>query len=167
MKKRFTFEVMYGDADGYDTFKHITERQDEIDFLTYFLENYNRDVFHFYNRPDLLKYNSKFKNNEEELISVVNNMVKLANIICEKEDYGKIKMVEEDAFKEEIHESLAQVISFVNNWFDWWAYHAGMDYAGCPDGYNIEDITGCTEMTKQEVIELVKEKLNMNIVITD
>lgn len=163
MKKCFTLKVMYGDADGYDTFKYITENENEINFLTYFLENYTEDLFHFYDRPDLLRYNKTFKNNEEKLIEIVNNLNALSNKVCNED----IPPLSEDAFKEEIHDELSEIISFVSNYFDWCMYHAGMDYAGCPDGYNIEDITGCTEMTKQEVIELIKEKLSMDIVITD
>lgn len=36
MKKRFELEVMYGDADAYETIRHITENENEIRFLTYF-----------------------------------------------------------------------------------------------------------------------------------
>ena len=163
MKKRFTLKVMYGDADGYDTFSHITENEDEINFLTYFLENYTKDLFHFYDRPDLLRCNKTFKNNEEKLIEIVNNLTDLSNKICNED----IPPLLEDAFKEEIHEDLSETINFVSDYFGWSMYHSGMDYYGSPKGYNIEDITGCTEMTKQEVINLVKEKLNMAIVITD
>lgn len=167
MKKRFTLKVMYGDADEYDTFSYITEDEDESKFITYFLENYNRDLFYFYDRPDLLKYNKTFKGNEEKLIHIINQMILLANPICEKEELGKFDIISDDAFKEEIHRTLSEIIAFVGDMFDFCMYHAGMDYNGCPQNYKIEDITGCVEMTKNQVIKMVKEKIGIDIIFID
>ena len=36
MKKRFELEVMYGDADAYETFRHTTENEMRLDFLHIF-----------------------------------------------------------------------------------------------------------------------------------
>lgn len=163
MKKRFKLKVMYGDADGYETFKYITENENEINFLTYFLENYTKDLFDFYDRPDLLHYNETFRNNEEKLIETVNNLNDLANKVCNED----VPLLSKNTDKEEIHETLSEIINFVSDYFGWCMYHAGMDYNGNPRSYKIEDITGCTEMTRQQVITMVKEKLDMDIVITD
>lgn len=163
MKKRFIFKVMYGDADGYETFKYITDNEDEINFLTYFLENYTEDLFDFYDRPDLLHYNKTFKNDEESLIEIVNNFISLENKFKDKES----KLLSEYASKEEIHEALSEVIWVINEYIGWFMYHSGMDYNGCPESYEIEDITDCVEMTKKEVIEMMKDKLGINVVITD
>lgn len=163
MKKRFELEVMYGDADGYETFKHITDNENEINFLTYFLKNYTEDLFDFYNRPDLLHYNETFANNEEKLIEIINKLNSLANKVCNED----VPSLSKDADKKEIHEALSEIINFVSDYFGWSMYHVGMDYDGSPYGYKIEDITGCTEMTKKQVIKMVKKKLGMNIVITD
>lgn len=163
MKKRFTLEVMYGDADGYDTFSCITENEDEINFLTYFLENYTEDLFYFYNRPDLLRYNKTFKNNENELIKIVDNLNSLADKVCGE----STPSLPEDAEKEEIHDTLSKIINFISDYFDWCMYHAGMDYYGNPQNYKIEDISDCIVMTKKETISLMKEKLGMNVVFED
>ena len=161
MKKRFTLDVMYGDADGYETFTHITEDEDEINFLTYFLENYTEDLYRFYDRPDLLHYNKTFKDNIDELIKIVNNLNSFADKV-----YGKsTPSLPEHADSEEIHDVLSKVINFISNHFDWYMYH--MDYYGSPECYEIEDITGCLVMTKEEAIALIKEKLGINIVFED
>ena len=36
-----------------------------------------------------------------------------------------------------------------------------------PQNYKIEDITGCVEMTKNEVIKMVKEKIGIDIIFID
>lgn len=163
MKKWFTLNVMYGDADGDESFDLITEDENEINFLTYFLENYTEDVFNFYERPDLLKYNKAFKDNKAGLTEIVNTF----NILKNKIEDNGIQPLQENASVDDIHEVLKDTIDFVEDYFGWFMYHSGMDYNGCPVGYTIKDITGYTEMTKEEVTEMIKDKLGMDIIIID
>ena len=163
MKKWFTLDVMYGDADGEESFDFITDDEKEINFLTYFLENYTEDVFDFYESPSLVKYNKAFKDDKTELIKIVNTFNSLKNKIEDTETHP----LQEDASVDDIHNVLNGIINFVEDYFDWFMYHAGMDYNGCPVGYSIENITGCTEMTKKEATEMIKDKLGIDIVIID
>lgn len=163
MKKRFMLDVMYGDADGYETFYYITQNENEINFLTYFLKNYTEDLSFFYRRPSLLYLNKTFKNNEEELIKIVNNFKSLADKVLNE----VTQPLTEEALVDDIYKALSEIIDFVSDYFGWYLYHSGMNYHGKPQNYKIEDITGYIEMTKAEVIAMVKEKLDVNIVIID
>src|SRR5699024_10377900 len=49
MKKKFTVELMYGDADGYSTHEIILDDPDEIEFFTHFLNIYQK-MFHKWQR---------------------------------------------------------------------------------------------------------------------
>ncbi|WP_099467851.1 hypothetical protein [Konateibacter massiliensis] len=168
MKKRFYFEVMYGDADGYDDFTHITENEAEINFLTFFLSKYDEDLFQFYNRPDLLKYNETYNNNEEQLVAIVNEMAILGNeVIKQDDDWVGFGIIDNAVNKYNAHGLLEEIICFVGNWFDWNMYHSGMDCYGCPQSYAIDDITGCEEITREGAIKMFKEKLGINVVFTD
>lgn len=161
MKKKFTLKVMYGDADGYDTFTYITDCKEIIDFLTYFLENYNNELHRFFERPDLLEDEKK----KERLISVINKMAALCNDTFCDDDPNKLVMLSKDANTETMCDVLSEIFEVLSDFQGWTLYQ--MDYIGCPVSYKIEDVTGRTELTKKEAVAIFKEKLDMDVVFVD
>lgn len=165
MKKKFTLKVMYGDADGYDTFTYISDFKEEIDFLTYFLENYNEELHGFFERPDLLQYEKDCEKKKEQLISVINKMASLCNDTFCDDDPNKLIMLTKDSDTEAMEDVLSEIFEVLSDFQGWTLYQ--MDYIGCPVSYKIEDVTGCTELTKEEAVAIFKEKLDMDVVFVD
>lgn len=168
MKIRFVLNVMYGDADGFDTFSYITEDMDEVNFLRCFIENFTQDLAYFYNRPDLLKYNKTFKNNEVELTDIINNLTSLSNVIQTKKGHQEYSLLDKDEVDEnKIYRALDRIINFIEDNFSWYMRDSVSLCLCFPKESEIKDITGFTEITRKDAITIFKEKLNMDVVFID
>lgn len=163
LKKVFSAEIMYGDADFFDDLSYITEDKKEIDFITYFLENYTDSLFEFYVRPDLLEYNNRFKNDLNGLLTIVNTFGILAKPLEKKHGY-KIDLVTDSSDIMKIHQLLSDCIDAIECLCNWTLRN--MNEPGSIENYSIEDITGKKAMTKAEVTSYLK-KMGINIFITD
>lgn len=169
MKKKFKVKMMYGDSDWFEDLTYITEDKNEINFLTFFLEKYDEDLFLFYVKPDSLKYIEAYKDDKQLLISTINDMATLLNIAVDQssdyDDSEKVVLLAADSETEEIHKLLSEIMGFISLWIGWTMYHMG--YNGYPQTYSIEDISGRTEITKEIAIAILKEKLNMDVIFID
>lgn len=165
MKKKFTLEVMYGDADAEDTFTCISDFKEEIDFLTYFLENFNDELCRFFERPDLLQYEKDCEKKKERLISVINKMAALSNDMYPDDEPNKLVMLSNDADTETMCDVLSKIFEDLNDFQGWHFYH--MDYFANPISYDIEDISEATVLTRAEAIAILEEKFGTNIVLVD
>lgn len=169
MKKKFKVKMRYGDSDWFENLTYITEDENEINFLTFFLEKYDEDLFLFYVKPDSLKYIEAYKDDKQLLISTINDMATLLNIAVDQssnyDDSEKVVLLAADSETEEIHKLLSEIMGFISLWIGWTMYHVG--YNGYPQTYSIEDISGRTEITKEIAIAILKEKLNMDVIFID
>ena len=165
MKKKFTLEVMFGDADAEDTFTCISDFKEEIDFLTYFLENFNYELSRFFDRPDLLEDEKDYEKKKERLISVINKMATLCNGMFPDDDPNKLVMLSNDADTESMCDVLSEIFEVLGDFQDWHFYH--MDYFAHPISYNIEDISEATVLTRVEALAILKEKLGPDIILVD
>ena len=78
MKKKFCIEVTFN---NYRTVKsnHITSNEIEIDFFTYFVKNYNKDLYNLAKEPEKLLNLKNFEGKKIHYREVLNKMIKLYN----------------------------------------------------------------------------------------
>ena len=165
MKKKFTLEVMFGDADGKETFTYITECKEIIDFLTDFLENFNNELRRFFEDPYLLECESDYEVKKKRLISVINKMATLCNDTFCDDDPNKLITLPNDADTETMCDVLSEIFEVLGDFQDWHFYH--MNYFASPISYNIEDISESTVLTRAEAIAILKEKFGTDIILVD
>lgn len=163
MKKKFSLELMYGDGDEYKKFEHITENENEIALLSYFFENYNKELYSFYESPSYFFENICDDEQRKNIISTINKLIELSNVLSEEQ----IILIKEDFDIGRIVNLFVKVLYFIDEYFGWDMYFWKEEYFGYPSEYLIEDISDKIEITKQEAIKLFKDKLNMDVTIID
>lgn len=151
-RKVFTAEIIYGDADTIETVSYITDNPNEIELVTFFLDNYTEDLFEFYTRPDLLKYRDDFLDKRKKYIAIINKLAKLLRNI--KDEY-EVEFVEENSDEKNIHKAFVKCLDFIRYICNWSLQNR--DEPGSIGHYSVKDITGKKVISKEEAVRMLEE----------
>lgn len=158
-RKTFTVEIIYGDADSIETISYITDNPNEIEFVTFFLDNYTKDLFEFHMQPDLLKYQDDFLDKRKKYVGIINKLAKMLKNI--KDEY-EVEFVEESADEKTIYKAFEKCLDFIRYICNWNMKNIGE--TGFIRSYSIKDITDKEVISKEEAVRML-EKFGENVYI--
>lgn len=78
MTKRFCIEVTFKETRTIKS-EYVTENIDEIEFFTYFVKTYNKDLYNLVNEPEKLLNLKNFEGKKQHYKQILNKMIKLYN----------------------------------------------------------------------------------------
>ena len=153
MKKKFTVELMYGDADGYSTHEIIMDDPDEIEFFTHFLNIYQK-MFHEWQR--IYKWDIATKK------KYVPDIEKLRYYL-DPEGTAFDENTDSEYLSDWVDETF--LLDCINGYFNEELFQG--DYTGQVSSYTIEDLPDdVIEMSRTEAENLIQEKLGMHVSIS-
>lgn len=151
--KKMEYDVKVGN--GYKTWTYLTEDPDEIKFISYVLNQMISDSRWWKCIQSEYSY-------AKHLIEQINTAIDLANVVLKQNYKVLIQALETNVSAKEIQDRLCELLSVLYDICDWEPYTMEEEE---PISYMIKDCSDSVEMTEQEVLELVREKLGMNIMI--
>jgi len=161
MRKIYNFNYMFGDGDSYDNVRIDTKNKREIALLDYFSEKiFNDDIFDCIRRPDL--FEKGYGNlTEDELKEVNTEFEKMVKGLYDNFDEDYTLGYDENAPEVKKIENL---INFVEDTFDIHWYDSYGDICN-PESSSCIDVSDKIVMNKTQVIEMVKDKLGIDLYI--
>ena len=165
MRVKYTF--CYVDLDGMeDKDIYITEDDDEIEFLDNMADFSGRILQTLYEDPSKIKKNiGKYDLNV--FVEAINELISLTDPICKKNGYKKIAPCSKLTGKvnidvDNLYESILKVLDVACKKF-----RLSMGRYEHETFIDRDDITGCIEMTKKDLLELVEKRLGIKVTIID